>query len=220
MQIKTALVIGSTGLIGSQLVDLLLASEHYEKVLIFVKRDSEKSHLKLEQHIINFDAPETYQHLVKGDDLFCTIGTTIKKAGSQSAFRKVDYEYPIAFSKIAKTNNIKQFLIVSSLGANKDSNNFYLTTKGEMEAELAKANFETTVIVRPSLLLGQRSEFRLGEKISAFFSKGFSFLLFAKLKKYRPIESSTVAIAMYLLAQSNVKGYTIYESDELQNIGK
>lgn len=219
MQTKTALVIGSTGLIGSQLVDLLLASEHYEKVLIFVKRDSGKSHLKLEQHIINFDAPETYQHLVKGDDLFCTIGTTIKKAGSQSAFRKVDYEYPIAFSKIAKTNNIKQFLIVSSLGANKDSNNFYLKTKGEMEAELAKANFETTVIVRPSLLLGQRSEFRLGEKIGTFFSKGFSFLLFGKLKKYRPIESSTVAKAMHLLAQSTKKGYMIYESDELQNIG-
>ena len=149
---KTALVIGSTGLIGSQLVDILLESEHYQKVVIFVKRESGKSHPKLEQHIINFDAPETYQHLVKGDDLFCTIGTTIKKAGSQSAFRKVDYEYPIAFSKIAKTNKIKQFLIVSSLGANKDSNNFYLKTKGEMEAALAKANFETTVIVRPSIL--------------------------------------------------------------------
>lgn len=216
---KTALVIGSTGLIGSQLVDILLESEHYKKVIIFVKRESGKSHPKLEQHIINFDAPETYQHLVKGDDLFCTIGTTIKKAGNQSAFRKVDYEYPIAFSKIAKTNNIKQFLIVSSLGANKDSNNFYLKTKGEMEAALTKANFETAVIVRPSLLLGHRSEFRLGEKIGAFFSKGFSFLLFGSLKKYHPIESSTVARAIYLLAQSNVKGYTIYESDELQNIG-
>lgn len=217
---KTALVIGSTGLIGSQLVDILLESEHYQKVVIFVKRESGKSHPKLEQHIINFDAPETYQHLVKGDDLFCTIGTTIKKAGSQSAFRKVDYEYPIAFSKIAKTNKIKQFLIVSSLGANKDSNNFYLKTKGEMEAALAKANFETTVIVRPSLLLGQRSEFRFGEKMGAFFMKGFSFLFFGKVKKYRPIESSTVAKALYLLAQSNKKGYTIYESDELQNIGK
>jgi uncharacterized protein YbjT (DUF2867 family) len=217
---KTALVIGSTGLIGSQLVDVLLESVHYQKVIIFVKRESGKSHPKLEQHIINFDAPETFQHLVKGDDVFCTIGTTIKKAGSQSAFRKVDYEYPIAFSKIAKTNNIKQFLIVSSLGANKDSNNFYLKTKGEMEAALAKANFETTVIVRPSLLLGQRSEFRLGEKIGAFFSKGFSFLLLGSLKKYLPIESSTVARALYLLAQSNVKGYIIYESDELQNIGK
>lgn len=217
---KTALVIGSTGLIGSQLVDVLLESEHYQKVIIFVKRESGKSHPKLEQHIINFDAPETFQHLVKGDDVFCTIGTTIKKAGSQSAFRKVDYEYPIAFSKIAKTNNIKQFLIVSSLGAKKDSNNFYLKTKGEMEAALAKANFETTVIVRPSLLLGHRSEFRLGEKIGAFFSKGFSFLLLGSLKKYRPIESSTVAKALYRLAQSKVKGYTIYESDELQNIGK
>lgn len=217
---KTALVIGSTGLIGSQLADILLESEHYQKVIIFVKRESGKSHPKLEQHIINFDAPETYQHLVKGDDVFCTIGTTIKKAGSQSAFRKVDYEYPIAFSNIAKTNSIKQFLIVSSLGAKKDSSNFYLKTKGEMEAALAKANFETTVIVRPSLLLGHRSEFRLGEKIGAFFSKGFSFLLLGSLKKYRPIESSTVARALYLLAQSNVKGYTIYESDELQNIGK
>lgn len=217
---KTALVIGSTGLIGSQLVDILLESEHYQKVIIFVKREFGKSHPKLEQHLINFDAPETYQHLVKGDDLFCTIGTTIKKAGSQSAFRKVDYEYPIAFSKIAKTNNIKQFLIVSSLGANKDSNNFYLKTKGEMETELAKANFETTVIVRPSLLLGQRSEFRLGEKIGAIFMKGFSFVLLGSLKKYRAIESSIVARALYLLAQSSLKGYTIYESDELQNIGK
>ena len=220
MQTKTALVIGSTGLIGSQLVDLLLESEQYQKVIIFTKRESGKSHLKLEQHIIDFDQADTFQHLIKGDDLFCTMGTTIKKAGSPSAFRKVDYEYPIAFAEIAKTNNVKQLLIVSSLGANKDSNNFYLKTKGEMEAELAKANFETTVVVRPSLLLGHRSEFRLGEKIGAFFSKGFSFLLFGSLKKYRPIESSAVARAIYLLAQSKTKGYTIYESDQLQEIGK
>ena len=216
---KTALVIGSTGLIGSQLVDILLESEHYQKVVIFVKRESGKSHPKLEQHIINFDAPETYQHLVKGDDLFCTIGTTIKKAGGQSAFRKVDYEYPIAFSKIAKTNKIKQFLIVSSLGANKDSNNFYLKTKGEIQDLLKDCNFESVSVLQPSLLLGNRTEFRLGEKVGAFFMKMLPFLFIGSLKKYKPIEGKTVAKALLKIAQKNNKGFKIYESNVIQEIG-
>lgn len=217
---KTAVIIGSTGLIGAQLVDLLIDSDSYQKIVLLGKRDSNKSHPKIEQHLINFDKPETFQHLIQGDDFFCTIGTTIKIAGSQSAFRKVDYEYPTNFATIAKSNNIKQFLIVSSLGANKKSNNFYLKTKGEMEAQLELVNFETTVIVRPSLLLGARSEFRFGEKVGAFFMKAFSFVLTRHLKKYRPIESATVANALYNLAQSDLKGYTTFESDELQNIGK
>ena len=216
---KTALVIGSTGLIGSQLVDILLESEHYQKVVIFVKRESGKSHPKLEQHIINFDAPETYQHLVKGDDLFCTIGTTIKKAGGQSAFRKVDYEYPIAFSKIAKTNKIKQFLIVSSLGANKDSNNFYLKTKGEIQDFLKDCDFKSVAVLQPSLLLGNRTEFRLGEKVGAFFMKMLPFLFIGSLKKYKPIEGKTVAKALLKIAQKNNKGFKIYESNVIQEIG-
>ena len=216
---KTALVIGSTGLIGSQLVDILLESEHYQKVVIFVKRESGKSHPKLEQHIINFDAPETYQHLVKGDDLFCTIGTTIKKAGGQSAFRKVDYEYPIAFSKIAKTNKIKQFLIVSSLGANKGSNNFYLKTKGEIQDFLKDCDFKSVAVLQPSLLLGNRTEFRLGEKVGAFFMKMLPFLFIGSLKKYKPIEGKTVAKALLKIAQKNNKGFKIYESNVIQEIG-
>lgn len=217
---KTALVIGGTGLIGAQLVDLLLESPLYEKVILFVKRPSGKSHVKLQEHSIAFDQPDTYASLVKGDDFFCTIGTTIKKAGSQEAFRKVDYEYPMVFSALAQKHAVSQFLVVSSLGADKDSTNFYLKTKGAMEYELTQANFQATHIVRPSLLLGPRSEFRLGERVGAVFMKVFSFLFIGKFKKYRPIESATVARALFNLAQSNGKGCTIYESDQLQNIGK
>lgn len=217
---KTALIIGATGLIGSQLVDLLLESPLYEKVILFAKRPSGKSHVKLQEYVVDFDQPETYEHLVKGDDFFCAIGTTIKKAGSQSAFRKVDFDYPIVFSKIAKKNDVAQFLVVSSLGADKDSNNFYLKTKGEMEFDLTQANFKATKIVRPSLLLGPRSEFRLGERVGAVFMKVFSFLFIGKFKKYRPIESAIVARALFNLAQSNGKGSTIYESDQLLNISK
>ena len=120
---KTALIIGGTGLVGSQLLNILLNSSDYEKVISFVKRDSGLKHPKLIQHIIDFDQPETYRELVKGDDFFCTIGTTIKKAGTQEAFRKVDFGYPQQFAKVASPNNVKQFLIVSSLGANSSSSN-------------------------------------------------------------------------------------------------
>lgn len=217
---KTALIIGSAGLIGSHLLDLLLESAEYEKVITFVKRDSDIQHPKLKQHIINFDKPETYKELVVGDDFFCTIGTTIKNAGSKDAFRKVDFGYPKEFAIIAMQNKVKQFLIVSSLGADANSGNFYLKTKGEIEDFLKKCSFESTVIVRPSLLLGNRKEFRLGEKIGAFFMKLFSFLVIGKIKKYKPIESETVAKAMFSIAQKTFKGFQIIESDTIQEIAK
>lgn len=166
---KTALIIGSTGLIGSHLLELLLESREYEKVITFVKRDSGIQHPKLAQHIIDFDKPETYKELVVGDDFFCTIGTTIKNAGSKDAFRKVDFEYPKQFAAFALQNKIKQFLIVSSLGADANSGNFYLKTKGEIQDFLKDCNFESVSVFQPSLLLGNRTEFRLGEKIGAFF---------------------------------------------------
>jgi uncharacterized protein YbjT (DUF2867 family) len=216
---KTALIIGSTGLIGSQLLEILLENTNYDKVIAFVKRDTGKIHAKLTQHIIDFDKPETYKELVVGDDIFCTIGTTIKKAGSKEAFRKVDFGYPQQFADFALRNGVKQFLIISSLGANKDSSNFYLKTKGEIEDFLKQSNFESVSIVQPSLLLGDRKEFRFGEKIGAFFMQTFSFVFIGNLKKYKPIESETVAKALFRIAQKNKKGFSIYESDEVQQIG-
>jgi len=217
--VKSALIIGSTGLIGSKLLDLLLESQDYEKVVTFVKRDAGIQHPKLTQHIIDFDKPETYKDLVTGDDFFCTIGTTIKKAGSKDAFRKVDFEYPRQFATFALQNKVKQFLIISSLGANKSSGNFYLKTKGEIEDFLKSCSFESISVLQPSLLLGNRKEFRLGEKIGSFFMKVFSFLLLGNLKKYKPIESKTVAKALLAFAKKNDKGFKIYESDIIQQIG-
>lgn len=212
---KTALIIGSSGLIGKQLLDYLLESNDYEKVISFNKRNLGLNHPKLEQHLIDFDNIASYENLVKGDDFFCTIGTTIKKAGSKEAFKKVDYSYPKQFAEIAKNNNIKHFLIVSSIGANEKSSNFYTRTKGEIENFLIKTNFESLSIFRPSILKGNRDEFRLGEKFGLTIMNLFSFLFIGNLKKYKPIESQTVAKGMFAAAQKNKLGVSIYESDRI-----
>ena len=216
---KTALIIGSTGLIGSHLLNLILDSNDYLNVITFVKRDTGIKHKKLTQHIIDFDKAETYKELVVGDDFFCTIGTTIKKAGSKEAFRKVDFEYPRQFAAYALQNKDKQFLIISSLGADSNSGNFYLKTKGEIQDFLKDSNFESVAVLQPSLLLGDRKEFRLGEKIGAFFMKTLSFMFLGNLKKYKAIEAKTVAKAMLTIAQQNNSGFKIYESDVIQEIG-
>ena len=210
---KTALIIGSSGLVGKQLLSLLLESKDYDKVIAFNKREMGLNHLKLTQHLIDFENISSYKNLIIGDDFFCTIGTTIKKAGSKKAFRKVDFSYPKQFAEIAKTNNIKHFLIVSSLGADANSSNFYLKTKGEIEQFLININFESVSIFRPSILKGNRAEFRLGEKIGLTIMNLFSFLFIGKLKKYKPIESETVAKGMFTAAQKNKLGVSIYESD-------
>ena len=216
---KTAIIIGSTGLIGSHLLNLILNSNDYLNVITFVKRDAGIKHKKLTQHIIDFDKPETYKELVVGDDLFCTIGTTIKKAGNKEAFRKVDFEYPRQFATFALRNKVKQFLIISSLDADAKSGNFYLKTKGEIQDFLKECKFESVSVLQPSLLLGDRKEFRLGEKIGAFFMKTLSFMFLGNLKKYKAIEAKTVAKAMLVIAQKNNSGFKIYESDVIQEIG-
>lgn len=215
---KTALIIGSTGLIGSHLLELLLNSADYEKVVTFARSSTEVKHPKLTQHIVDFNQPETYKDLVTGDDFFCTIGTTIKTAGSKEAFRRVDFEYPSQFATFAMQNKVKQFLVISSLGADVNSGNFYLKTKGEIQTFLKACDFNSVSVLQPSLLLGNRNEFRLGEKVGAFFMKAFSFLLMGKLKKYKPIESTTVAKALLKIAQKNTPGFHIYESNIIQKI--
>ena len=216
---KTALLIGSTGLIGSHLLQILLQSDNYDNVITFVRKDSRIKHPKLRQHIVDFDTPKTYQDFIKGDDFYCTIGTTIKTAGSEEAFRKVDYQYPKQFATIALENGVKQFLLVSSLSADENSSNFYLKTKGEIQSFLNKSNFESVSIAQPSLLLGDRQEFRFGEQVGAILMKTFSFLLIGSLKKYKPIHGDTVAKALFALAQKNKTGFEIYESDKLQQLG-
>jgi uncharacterized protein YbjT (DUF2867 family) len=216
--LKTALIIGSTGLVGSHLLQLLLDSESYDNVISFERRDTGKTHAKLTQHIIDFDKPESYQNLVVGDDFFCTIGTTIKNAGSKEAFRKVDYQYPKEFASVALQNGVKQFLLLSSLDANENSGNFYLKTKGEIQLFLKKSAFKSVSILQPSLLLGDRHEFRFAEKVGGILMSAFSFLFFGKFKKYRPIQASAVAKALYATAKKGESGFHIYKSDALQKL--
>ena len=216
---KTALVIGSTGLIGKELLSILLANPTYNKVVTFVKRDTGIEHTKLTQHITDFSNLESYQNLVIGDDFFCAIGTTIKKAGSPNAFRQVDFEYPRQFANFALQNKVKQFLLISSLNADVKSNNFYLKTKGAIQDYLKNCEFENVAILQPSILLGDRSEFRLGEKVGSLIMQIFSFVFQGNLKKYRAIESKIVAKAMFKIAQKNDIGFNIYQSDAIQEIG-
>ena len=216
---KTALIIGSSGLTGSHLLQLLLNSQSYEKVISFSYRDSEVTHPKLTHHLVDFDKPETFCHLVKGDDFFCTVGTTIKKAGSKEAFRKVDYLYPKQFAKCAMDNGVSQFLIVSALGADATSSNFYSKTKGELEADLKNNSFKSVSIMRPSLLLGDRSEFRLAERLGGVVMSVLGFVFVGPLAKYKAIKAETLAKGLYEIAQKNKSGLTVYESDEIQKIG-
>lgn len=212
---KTAILLGASGLVGGILLDMLLDSSMYSTVKVFVRKLLAKEHPKLVQYVIDFDQPQTYKHLVEGDVLFCCLGTTIKKAGSKDAFRKVDYEYPLLFARMAKENNVKQYLIISSIGANRHSSVFYTRTKGECEDVLKTMGLDSLKIFRPSLLWGKRDEFRLGEQLSGFAMKAFSFLMIGKWKKYRPIKASQVAKGMLMAAEASSGGTVVYESDRI-----
>ncbi len=216
---KTALVIGSSGLIGSHLVIQLLSNPNFEKVIVFNRRPCLILHPKIEEHLIDFNDLKPIEPFVKGDVMFCTMGTTIKKAGSKEAFRLVDVVYPEQFAQMALNNQVKQFLLISSLGADLESNNFYLKTKGEIETFLQQSAFNSVSILRPSLLLGDRKEFRLGEKLATYILPVLSLFLIGPFKKYKAIEAKTVAKAMVNIALQNKPGFNIYPSDELQTIG-
>ncbi len=198
---RTAIVLGASGLIGNELLQLLLADSQFNKVKVFVRKKLTITHEKLEQHIIDFNSITDCTELIKGDVFFCCIGTTIKTAGSKEAFLKVDYEYPTQFAKIAKANGLKHALFISSLGADKNASNFYLKVKGDTEFVLEQLDFENLTLLRPSLLLGKRNEFRFGETIAKIFMTIFSFIFIGKIKKYKPIQAITVAKAMYALSK-------------------
>lgn len=213
---KTAILLGASGLVGGFLLDVLLNSQEYSSVVVFVRKEVGIKHPKLVEHIVNFDLLGTYADLVQGDDLFCCLGTTIKQAKTREAFRLVDYDYPVKFAEMANINGVKQFLLVTSIGANATSSVFYLKTKGECEEAIKKIGLSSSSVFRPSSLLGPRKVVRPQEKVGEVMMKIFSFCLVGKLKKYRPIQAQRIAEAMYTVAQSPKVGFTIYESDQIQ----
>ncbi|NOZ45776.1 MAG: NAD(P)H-binding protein [Chlorobi bacterium] len=216
---KTALLFGTTGLVGSYLLQELIESNVYNEINVFVRKETVIADKKVKVHIIDYGKIDDYDNLIIGDDLFCCLGTTVKNAGSKKATRKVDFDYPVKIAEIAKVNKVKKFLIVSSLGASTESNNFYLKSKGDMEKEIAKRNFDTFFALRPSLLLGKRKEFRLAESIGKILMQAFGWLLIGNLKKYRAIHAQDVAKAMVYLANNKYEN-SIIQSDKIKKLAK
>ena len=216
---KTALLFGSTGLVGSELMKTLLNSPRYSHVCIFVRKIIDLNHPKLEQVLIDFDNPETIEKSIKGDEIFICLGTTMAKAGSKAAFYKVDYTYCHNIAAIASKNKVKNIMLISSMGASVDSMIYYSKVKGEIERDISRLSFDSVNIIRPSLLLGDRSEHRLGEKIFSVISRWLSFVYVGPLKKYAAIQASKVAKAMEQIADLKKTGIHIYESAALQEIG-
>lgn len=214
---RSALILGATGLVGSKLLEQLLKDDKYEKVT-YIGRKEVKNHPKLVQIISNLDKMENYRHEFRVNDVFCCLGTTIKKAGSKAFFNMVDYEYPLKAAQLAKESNVEQFLIISAMGADPSSRIFYNSVKGRLEEDVEKLNLNGLHIFRPSLLLGERDEFRFGEKVAELLFKPFSNLKLALFKKYGPIEADTVAKAMEKIALRGDRGIHIYESDQIKNI--
>lgn len=216
---KSALLIGASGLVGGQLLKLLLEGRDYERVVILVRGPIGIQDAKLEEIIVDFDRLNTVKAKFAVNDVFCCLGTTIKKAKTREAMNRVDYEYPVAAAKLAREMGAEQYAIVSSLGANPDSSVWYLRMKGTLEHDLKAVGFPSLYLFQPSLLIGERKEFRASERFGAMLSPLFSFLFIGKLKKYKAIPAAAVARGMYQAAQLQRPGVTTYESDEIFALG-
>ena len=217
---KTALIAGATGLTGKKLLFSLLNNKEYIRIFVLVRKELAIKDAKLSQIIFNYDNESDYHDLPIVNEVFCCLGTTIKKAGSEEAFKKVDMDYPLILADYYSKKGCEKYLIITALGANESSGIFYNKIKGITEEKLKKINFNSIYICRPSLLLGDRDEFRLGELLGKFFAKLVSWFLVGSLKKYRAIEASVLADAMMKLAAKNEKGIFVVESDQLQALSK
>jgi len=212
---KTAIVIGATGLIGKHLTNLLLDNPAYSIVKVFVRKSSNISNPKLEEHIVNFDEIAKWKDKITGNELFSAMGTTIRKAKSTTVQYKVDVTYQFEFAKAASENGVRGYFLVSSSGANANSKFFYMRIKGELEEKVKLLPFNKIRIFRPSLLLGNRDDKRFGEKAAERLLK-IVVPLFPFLKNQRPIEGEKVARAMMISANDlDIERVKIFEPQEI-----
>lgn len=209
--LKTALLVGATGLVGDRLLHRLVDTAIYDRITVLTRRPLSWQHPRIQEIPFQFEKPNGM--LVRADDIYCCLGTTIKQAGSEEAFRQVDYQYPLDIARLGRENGATQFAIVTAMGASLDSLFFYNRVKGEIERDLTGLNYPALLIFRPSLLLGNRPEKRLGEGIGAGFMRLFGPLVPAR---YRGIEVGKVANAMLATMQQSLTGKHIFESDQLQ----
>jgi uncharacterized protein YbjT (DUF2867 family) len=213
---KTALIAGATGLVGSELLKLLIENSAYEKIHVLTRKPVNAASPKVVEHLIEFGNLREFNPGSTIDHVFCTLGTTIKKAKTKENFRKVDYDYVVNLAQKSLELKAMKFLVVSSLGANAKSGIFYSRVKREMERALQALDLPHLFIFRPSLLMGDRQENRAGEKTAIMVYKVLDPLFFGKLKKYKGIRIEKVARAMIGTALFNERKFQILESDEIQ----
>lgn len=217
MNNKTAIVFGSTGLIGNLLIEELNKSDKYSRIKSFVRQSTGITEPKVEEIISDFSNPASFSHLIAGDDIFICLGTTIKKAGSVANMEKIDRDLPLDIARAASSEGVKGIAIVSSVGASSKASNYYLRIKGELEDGIMLLPFDRKAIVRPSMLLGERKEKRAGEMVGKVVMTAVKPILIGKLLKYRAIHGRDVAKAMIALMNTH-REKNIYESDELQKL--
>lgn len=209
---KTAVVLGATGLVGKNLVQQLAEDPHFEKIIAITRRSVEYVSDKVVNKVINFDEMDNHQDLFNSDVLFSSLGTTVKQAGTFEKQRKVDFDYQYQAAKLSAENGVNHYVLISSAGANKHSKAPYFKMKGELEDAIARLPFPKISILQPSLLVGERSEMRIGETLASLFLPVICTL--PPLKKYRPISGSEVAqkmISVSLHQKNSRQTYTLNE---------
>ncbi len=215
---KKAIIAGASGLIGNHLLQIILNENDYDEVLILVRKELPIQHRKLKQLVIDYTRLNDYTGSIKGDAIFCCLGTTKKNTPDETKYRKIDHDYPLQLAQIAKHSNIAKYHLVSAASANASSKIFYSRLKGETEDDIVKVGLPSLHIYRPMLLTGNRKETRIAEKIATTIFKVLNPLLVGGLKKYRSIAGETVAKTMYKQSLKNETGVFIYRSDKIQEL--
>ena len=213
----TAVIAGASGLVGQECLRLLL--NRYPSVTSLVRKPTGIEHLRLTERRIDFDRIDTIE-IPHGAHVYSALGTTIKKAGSEEAFRRVDFDYPKMLAARAAAAGAARFALVSSVGADKASGNFYLRVKGELEEAIAGMPLDAALFFRPSFLIGDREEKRSGEAAGIVVARALSFALLGPLRKYRAIPAGTVAEAMVGAATDGLGGVHVYHYDEILRLAR
>jgi uncharacterized protein YbjT (DUF2867 family) len=203
------LVVGATGLVGSELLKQLAADETVARILVLVRRPLDAAVPKAEIRVVDFNRLDAHRDAFAVDQIFCALGTTIKQAGSQAAFRRVDFEYPLTIARLGHSQGVRHFLLVSALGANSESGIFYNRVKGELEDQLRTIGFRSVTIARPSLLLGARKEFRLMERVAMVVGEFVP-------GRFRPVHAAAVATSLVTAGRIDAPGLHIVESEEIR----
>jgi len=216
---QKVLVAGATGLVGGSLLEILTKEITVQEIIVLGRSEPSLKSAKIKFIPTDFKDAERINSCFEGvHTVFCCIGTIIKTAGSQEAFRMVDFGIPDTLANLAAQHHVRSMIVVSSIGADASSNNFYLRTKGEMENIVSNYKIPKTAFLRPSLINGHRKEFRWKELISKVFLTLFSFMLVGKFKRYRAIDHDVIALAMWRISNS-ANNTIIYESEDIQWIG-